>query len=324
MLRMLTRPLTRLGSPSRVIILQLQSHQFVGRTSSPHVLITGGVHGDEFEPMAAARQLIDYLKPGDVSGRLTVVPVVNEPAFRRGQRTAEDGLDLARTCPGRPDGSVTERIAHALSELIRSADYYIDLHTGGTRLRVLPLTGYTLHRDRKVLQAQRRMARMFGLPVIWGTDPNLEGRSLSVARDAKVPAIYAEYHGGGGCDPKGVSAYFHGCLNVLADLGMIDYENLAPPPKQRVVEDRRRNAGHMQIQHPAPCEGFFEPAVELGQRVRKGQAFGTIVDPLGERRETVRAAHAGLVLVLHTFARVDAGEGLGVILEDRKRSEIGD
>lgn len=298
--------------------LQLAFRQIVGRTTGPHVLITGGVHGDEFEPMAAARKLIERLGPAELSGRVTIVPVVNEPAFRRGQRAAEDGLDLARTCPGRPGGSVTERIAHALSELIRSADYYIDLHTGGTRLRVLPLTGYTLHRDSNVLAAQRRMARAFGLPVIWGTDPNLEGRSLSVARDAKAPAIYAEYHGGGGCDPQGVSAYVQGCLNVLAELAMIDRVNQVPSPKQRIVEDRRRNAGHMQINHPAPCEGFFEPAVELGQRVRKGQVFGTIVDALGERRETVRAAHAGIVLVLHTFARVDAGEGLGVILENRR------
>lgn len=41
------------------------------------------------------------------------------------------------------------------------------------------------------------MARAFGLPLIWGTDPTLPGRSLSVARDANVPAIYAEYLGGG-------------------------------------------------------------------------------------------------------------------------------
>lgn len=295
-------------------MVQLTTH-VTGSESRPHLLITGGVHGDEFEPMAAARKLIECLRPGDVSGKVTIVPVVNEPAFRRGARVAEDGLDLARTCPGRPNGSITECIAHALSELIRSADYYIDLHTGGTRLRVLPLVGYTLHRDRKVLQVQRRMARAFGLPIVWGTNPDLEGRSLSVARDAKVPAIYAEYHGGGGCDPAGVKAYVQGCLNVLAEFGMIDWDRQKLPPRQRVVEDRRRNSGHLQINHPAPCEGFFKPAVELGQRVRKGQVFGTIVDPLGRRRETVRAAHAGIVLVLHTFARVDAGECLGVILE---------
>ena len=52
---------------------------------------------------------------------------------------------------------------------------------------MLPLAGYMLHRDAAVLDAQRRMARAFNLPVIWGTDWRLEGRSLSAARNAGVP-----------------------------------------------------------------------------------------------------------------------------------------
>jgi predicted deacylase len=303
--------------PGDVVSLALR--EIRGDAPGPHVLITGGVHGDEFEPMAAVRRLIGALRPGDLRGRVTLVPVVNEPAFRRGQRTAEDGLDLARTCPGRPDGSVTERIAHELSGLIRAADFYIDLHTGGTRLRVLPLAGYTLHPDPAVLAAQRRMARAFGLPVVWGTDPNLEGRSLSVARDARVPAIYAEYQGGGGCDPAGVAADVQGCLNVLAALGVVAAPAASPAADPLVVEDGRPGAGHMQVNHPVPCEGFFEPAIALGQRVRAGDPLGTVTDLLGGRVEVVRAAHAGLVLVLHTFARIDAGESAGVVLEEESR-----
>jgi predicted deacylase len=171
--------------------------------------------------MVAIRRLMRRPELTDLRGRLTLIPVVNEAAFARGTRAAEDGLDLARTCPGRPDGSVTERTAHALSVSIRAADYYIDLHTGGTALCVWPLTGYVLHSNSAVLDKQRAMARAFNLPVIWGTDPCLEGRSLSVARDANVPAIYAEYLGGGRCSPAGVEAYVQGCLNVMA-LGVLD------------------------------------------------------------------------------------------------------
>src|SRR5205085_2778706 len=159
------------------------------------------------------------------------------------------------------------------------------------------------------------MAQAFGLPVIWGTDPNLDGRSLSVARDARVPAIYAEYHGGGMCDPAGVSAYVEGCLNVLADLGVIEPRPMPPRVEPLVVEDARTGSGHMQVNHPSPCEGYFEPAALLGQRVRIGDVLGTVTDALGNRVESIRAAHGGLVLVLHTFARVDAGESVGVVLE---------
>jgi predicted deacylase len=294
----------------------LALERYTAAAPGPRVLVTGGVHGDEFEPMAAVRRLIARFRTHPpLRGSVTLVPVVNEPAFRRGSRVAEDGLDLARTCPGRADGSVTERIAHELSHLIRESDHYVDLHTGGTRLRVLPLVGYTLHPDPAVLAAQRRMARAFGLPVVWGTDPNLEGRSLSVARDARVPAIYAEYHGGGNCEPEGVDAYFTGCLRVLADLGVIDHSTPLPSPAPPlVVEDARPGSGHMQVNHPSPVEGFFEPAVTLGGRVRAGDRLGIVTDVLGRETAPLTARYAGVVLVLHTFARVDAGTGLAVIL----------
>ena len=185
--------------------LQLKSYTFCSPLDGPHLLVTGGVHGDEFEPMAAIRRLVLLFERQDVTtnnfrGRVTFIPVVNEAAFLLGHRCAPDGLDLARTCPGRADGSITEQTAFALSEAIRAADYYIDLHTGGTELAVYPLAGYCLHENPDILNAQRRMARAFNLPVIWGTDPNLNGRSLSVARDAKVPAIYCEYLGSATCD----------------------------------------------------------------------------------------------------------------------------
>ena len=249
----------------------------------PHLLITGGVHGDEFEPMAAIRQIIHDPSLALLRGTLTLVPVVNEPAFLRGDRAAEDQLDLARTCPGDPQGSITEQIAHALSELIGQADYYIDLHTGGTTLRVLPLTGYVMHPEEEILDQQRAMARAFNLPIIWGTDHRLPGRSLSVARDQRVPAIYTEYQGGARCDPEGTEAYVQGCLNVMGMLGMIDHASPASRI-EHVVEDRREGSGHMQICHRAPRTGYFTPAVQLGDHVTKGSSLGTVCDALGNQQ----------------------------------------
>jgi len=294
--------------------MQLRTRVIEGQQPGPHVLITGGVHGDEFEPMVAIRRLTRRPELTELRGRLTLVPVVNEAAFARGTRAGEDELDLARTCPGRADGSVAERTAHALSELIRAADYYIDLHTGGTALSVWPLTGYMLHSNSAVLDQQRAMARAFNLPVIWGTDPRLEGRSLSVARDANVPAIYAEYLGGGRCSPAGVEGYVQGCLNVMALLGMLDL----PAARSRVeivIEDPRSNSGHMQRCYPAPADGCFEPNVELGQPIAAGQSLGSVVDPLGEERHEVLAEQTGLIIVLRTLSSVRRGDSLAVILE---------
>ncbi|MCC7087221.1 MAG: succinylglutamate desuccinylase/aspartoacylase family protein [Pirellulales bacterium] len=294
--------------------LELKHREIVGSRPGPHLLVTGGVHGDEFEAMSAIRQLVDFVDPGKLSGRLTLIPVVNEPAYLRGQRTAEDGLDLARTCPGRADGSTTEQIAHALSGYIRSADLYLDLHSGGVALCLLPLVGYMLHSNEAVLAKQRRMARAFNLPLIWGTSPHLDGRSISVARDASVPAIYAEYRGSGLCNPQGVRDYVEGCLGVMAEFGMID----RPRPASNVehfIEDARPHSGHLQICHPAPITGFFEREVELGQRLERGEPIGRIVDILGEQVYPIHAEQRGLVICVATFSRVLQGTGLAVVLE---------
>lgn len=294
--------------------MELKTKIVEGTTDGPHFLITGGVHGDEFEPMSAIRRLIREVKPDELRGKLTLVPVVNEAAFLRGTRAAEDELDLARTCPGDSNGSVTERTADALSKLIRTADYYIDLHTGGNIMEVWPMSGYGLVPNEDVLNKQRRMAKAFNLPFIWGTNCELDGRSMSVARDAEVPAIYTEYMGAGRCDPAGVEAYYDGCLNVMAELGMMDRER----PASRVahtIEDNRPNAGHMQVCNPSPATGLFEPHVELGGRVEAGQPLGIVSDVLGDSVITVPANESGIVLTLRIFSRVMEGDTLAVVVE---------
>lgn len=292
-----------------------QIHAISGVTGNgPKLLITAGVHGDEYEGMEAIRKLIDAIDSKELQGHLTLVPVINESAFALRSRTGKDGLDLARTCPGNMKGSITERVACQLSQLIQDSDYYIDLHTGGEVVQVDPLVGYNLVSDSSVLNIQRRMAHAFGLPIIWGTSADLEGRSLSVARDAKVPAIYAEYLGGGGCSSRGVKAYVKGCFNVMAELNMIDSRLLPIEPKM-VVEDPRPNSGHMQICHPSPTNGYFETMVTLGQNVTQGQILGHVVDPLKSSNQPILAQHTGRILVLRTCPSVKEGDSLTVILE---------
>ena len=296
----------------------VKRYTFQGHPSGPRLLITGGVHGDEFEPIEAIRQLIGLFdtssgEVADFQGCVTLIPIVNESAFLRGHRCADDGLDLARTCPGKADGTITERTAHALSELIRESDYYIDLHTGGTELSVYPLAGYMLHRDAAVLDVQRRMAQAFNLTVVWGTSAELEGRSMSVARDAGVPAIYCEYLGAATCDADGVVAYIDGCLNVMRELRMLERQRLSSRV-EHTVEDARPASGHMQICHPSPVDGYFDSVVALGDRVEAGALFGTVYDLEQGSSHAIHSEHDGIVIVLRTFPRVRSGESTGVVL----------
>jgi len=302
----------------------LQTVQFESSLPGPHLLITGGVHGDEFEGPAAINRLRLQLESARCPlkrGRLTLVPIVNQPAFLRGERTAEDGLDLARVCPGNREGSITERIACELSELIRSADRYIDLHSGGTLFSILPMSGYMLHPDETILNQQRSLAQSFNLPLVWGTTHRLNGRSLSVARDANVPAIYAEHSGAGQCSSQGVEDYVHGCLNVLASLDMIDDAN-RDSRVELTIEDDRPESGHLQLCNPAPMTGLFEQVAPLGDRIEQGAAIGRVFDPITQQTETIHAKQAGILIVIRSFTRVKAGESVGVILESKQAPSV--
>ena len=294
--------------------IELQTIEVVGASDGPHLLITGGVHGDEFESMDAIRRLASAVNTSDLSGRLTLVPVVNEAAFLHGNRTAEDGLDLARVCPGDPSGSVTLRTAVSLSALIESADFYIDLHSGGIIMDVWPMSGYSLHQDREIRAIQERMARAFNLPVIWATAANLDGRSLSIAREAGVPAIYTEYLGGGRCSAAGADAYFEGCLNVMGELEMLEREQ-PDSLVELVIEDPRPGSGHMQLQNLSPITGQFTPAVTLGQRVQPGEVLGHVSNVTGSDVREIPCMQDGYVLAVRCYPRVHEDEFVAVVME---------
>ncbi|MCS7466552.1 succinylglutamate desuccinylase/aspartoacylase family protein [Stieleria sp. ICT_E10.1] len=314
--------------------MQLEFRRFGGSRVGPNLLITAGVHGDEYLPMLAVGELIrrfdsdDRLKRG-LRGTLTLIPIVNRSAYRAGRRVGDDGRDLARTFPGRQEGTVTERVADALSRQIADADFYIDLHSGGTELCVLPLAGYMLHANAAILQQQRKMACVFGLPVVWGTSAELQGRSLSVARDAGIPAIYVEYLGAhreraelsNGAFPS--TDHDHpllvGCLNVMRHLEMLPGA-IQACEDQQVAEDWRAGSGHMQVSHPAPTGGFLTLKVKLGQRVSRGELLAEIESPLGGGKHAVVAEQDGIVVVLREYPRINEGDSLAVVVETGERS----
>ncbi len=293
--------------------------EFNGSFDGPNLLIIAGVHGDEYEGIAAIRELAGHLvsQREHLHGSVTLIPIVNEPAFAIPARCGDDGMDLARTCPGSAEGSPTVRIAHAISKRIRSADFFIDLHTGGMTMQVWPLIGYGLVADEPVLETQRRMAKAFGLPLIWGTNASLKGRTLSVAWEAGVPAIYAEYLGGGMCSGEGVKSYVEGCLRVMTEFGILTgHEKPALLSDEHCLEDPRDQSGHMQICHPCPVAGFFESTVTLGEAITAGSLLGRVIPTDRGRTHDIVANESGRIIVLRSCCSVQPDDPLAVILEN--------
>lgn len=278
------------------------------------VLLTSGVHGDEYEPILTAMELISSL-PGCLgNGSVTIVPISNESAYANGSRFGEDGLDLARICPGSPKGTITEIAASHISELINEADYFIDMHTGGLSYDIYPLAGYLLHPSPEVLKKQQEMAFAFNLPLVWGTDYRPEGRTLSVAREAEVPAIYVEYGGGTGIRTEVIQKYKSGVMNVLRYLNMLKDPIIQTECDKYWIEDYRQDSGYLQGKMPSPVDGIFVAELKIGDMIKAGEVFGKVIESLSGKQVDLIADIDGLVFLLRTMVKVKQGDALGGIM----------
>jgi predicted deacylase len=275
------------------------------------VAVLGAVHGDEYEGVVAAGALRHALarEGAALRGRVTLVPVANPPAYEAGTRVSPlDGLNLARIFPGDEGGTPSERIAAALSrEVIRPADFLIDLHSAGQHY-AMPLLGGAYSGDDALGRACLAGARAFGAPVLWEHPTVNPGRSLSVAIDAGVPCLYAECGGGGRVRGADVEAYVAGVRRVLAHLGVLPPGPPPPPPAVRLRSDGNTDAalavahGGLLVSRAAPLDA-----------VAPGDVLGEVRDAAGAVRETLRAPAAGRVAMVRRTARVRPGDGAYLI-----------
>lgn len=283
-----------------------------GTADGPTLLVLAGVHGDEYEGIEAIPQAWQQVDPAALRGTLVMIPICNLPAYEMAQRSSPiDGLNLARVFPGNAAGSITERIAHALTEqAMRRADFVLDLHSGGAYYNIPTLVGY-LHDAGDVGQRARAAAEAFGAPVIWGHPlPMPPGRSISAANELGIPWLYTEAPGGGYARPDDVAIFRRGVINLMRHLGMLE-----GAPELASVTHRLVGDGNLDRVINAPVGGFFRAALDLLTPVKAGDLLGTVTDFFGTVQAEISAPIDGTVIMLRRFHRVHTGEGVAQITQ---------
>jgi predicted deacylase len=273
-----------------------------GASPGPTLLVTGGVHGDEYEGPAAIARVFEHLRGDRLSGMVFGLPVLHVAAWLARSRVSPvDGADMNRVFPGCTGGGVgpTPALAHAVFDtFVCRCDVLVDLHSGGAALVHLPLAGWYAGGTGDA----ERLARGFGTAFHPWQLPDVPGVLSYEAHRAGKVAIGAEWHGGARLDPAGLAAYTSSLRYVLASLGMLPIE---PHEAAAALERRPPISGGYQ---ETPVGGLFIPAVSLGERVAEGALLGTVRDPLAESVTEVRAARAGVVAALPHRPLLHAGD----------------
>jgi predicted deacylase len=270
-----------------------------GRRHGPALCITAGIHGDEINGTEIARRAFSWIDTESLAGTVIVFPMVNAAGVRNGNRYMQDRRDLNREFPGRSNGSVTAIVANTLfTEITRNCSYLIDLHTGSFARSNHPQIRVSGKNPKALEIAQR-----FGVDIVMLT----EGPSGSLRRevsDAGIPAIIYEAGEPSRFDLDQIAAGVRGIESVMAYLGMTEGAVEEVMPESRIYT--RTNW----VRVPVGAGGYFFPAVELGQNVRKGERLGTIIDPLTDRQTKVEATETGEVLGLAVAQIVLSGYAL--------------
>lgn len=281
-------------------------HRFRSAVAGPTITLFGGVHGDELEGVLATSIMLEPLA-GLLCGEVRVVPRANPSAVAGCNRESiDDGKNLARCFPGDPAGSYTDRVAHVLTEeAIRGADGLIDLHSSGYKYAMPFFGGYVggLSSSAK----SEEMLDWFSPPIMWYHDTLNPGRSLSVAADLDIPAIYVESSQGGGVlQYAEVIGYVEGVTRVLAALGMLDPAAAVPGPATR--HRIPGGTGNSDESVTAAHGGYCLSLLGRGEPVRAGQAAAEIRDDRGRLLETIVAPFDGVVMLIRAIAPVEPGD----------------
>ncbi|ORE93372.1 hypothetical protein ATO13_11881 [Stappia sp. 22II-S9-Z10] len=277
----------------------------------PTALLTGGNHGDEYEGPIALQALAHELAPEEITGRVIIAPFMNHPAVMAGTRVSPlDGVNLNRAFPGKPDGSVTQKIAdYFIRTLVPMADIVLDFHSGGKTLDFVPFAAAHVLDDPE--HQARCVAAMeaFNAPYAMTLrEIDAVGMFDTAVEDLGKTFISTEIYGGGTASARSARIARKGARNVLKHAGILAGALETAP--STAIDTTAAGCFHF-----AETTGMMEPLVDLGEMVEEGAPLLNIwpTTLTGKAPLTVPANRSGLLAGRHFPGLVQMGDCLAVI-----------
>jgi N-alpha-acetyl-L-2,4-diaminobutyrate deacetylase len=279
--------------------------------AGPTALLTGANHGEEYEGPIALMDLARTIDPARIAGRVVIIPAMNYPAFRAATRTSPiDRGNMNRAFPGRPDGTVTEKIADYFTRtLLPMADVVVDIHAGGKTLDFVPWA--CVHRLADKQQEGRCIAAMHAFSAPYSTimlEIDRVGMYDTAVEEQGKTFVSTELGGGGSSTARSNAIARRGIRNVLIHTGILQGEIERHPS---IALDMPSSDCFVFSEH----DGLFEILVDLGEAVTRGQLIARIwpADRTGADPHPYRSAMDGILAGRHFPGLIKPGDCLAVV-----------
>lgn len=279
-----------------------------GKQKGPTFTLISGVHGFEYPPIIAAQELIQEIEPDSLLGTLIIIPISNPNSFysRTPFLNPKDKLNLNRVFPGDNKGSITERIANYITEVvIANSDVFVDIHGGDANEDLLPFVCYYDNESKpKQTQIIQRLAEGSGFsyvvsyPYTLKDDQPAKYAFKQAVQDGKV-ALSIESGKLGNVQKEAVQQIKKGVYNMLAEMEM--YKQVAQEKKEFVRLSR-------QAYIKSNYRGVFYSKYAAGDKVSQGDIIGYIKNEFGDELEEVVSKNSGIILYKIGTPPVNKGE----------------
>lgn len=289
-----------------------------GGREGPLLWINGQVHGNEVAAIVATLDLLNALDPAALSGGIVFTATGNPLALDgRSMFSPQDWGNLDQSFPGRPDGFITERLAHRLWREVEETrpDLLISMHAQGTEADSDTYAVFKQPSGSTVSLARIvPFVRQFSPFVVCqmrteagsGEIPGNHAGALdyqAMAHD--IPAFMIELGTGLRARPEDVAEGQAAFRRVLTALGIQQDAPLIDDGDAQLVTRR----GHVTVDHG----GFFRATRKPGEIVPAGEPLGEVMDIHGRSVETVRQDHEVLIIAIRIDPVVHSGDNIAYV-----------
>ncbi|ESX81682.1 peptidase M14 [Mesorhizobium sp. LSHC412B00] len=216
--------------------------------------------------------------------------------------------------PGRPNGSVSERIADAISSLLLPiVDNILDLHSFGPKWDCAPSIITHPIADVDLMTKTLRISEAFKLPVtlLWEHNDTAGMFDTWVHSLGKI-FICTEF-GGGEAHAEALTIYEAGVRNGLIALGLVEGKTEYPMFRQQKSGRTLETNPSDQLKSPAP--GIFEPRCSVMDEVKQGDLIGILhpMDSLSAGSIDIRAPTTSVVFAIRSAGCVQGNEEVAML-----------
>ena len=239
---------------------EVLSYHFDSGKAGPHLLLLGGIHGNEVCGQIALQALVHEIEAGELAlkaGKVTMIPQCNPWACASNVRYVEKNLNRVITKQDKPE-AYEEAIANIICEHIEKCDAMVDIHSAHAGI------GPPFIFNDYPSKTNDELARVLGGTYIIGGWAEMNGE------DAVIPTTqdYAFRFGKHNCliecgehtDPNAIMVADRAARNAMIYFGIIEGEVVSPAIDKdvkisgTVVKEREGTFIHENFKHMQPIE----------------------------------------------------------------------